>query len=310
MNAIARLTSTYRYTLLALALLALAGSSLVLLSHLPGTSRSQGANRAANVARIQTPTSTPTPAVQQDPLAPPGLAGTWKNVFLESFNGQSLDASRWNTCFWWDNTGLGCDGSVANGELQRYLPANVTVHDGSLDIVARREDYSTDSKSYQYTSGIVTTEGKFDFRYGFVEARIRLSAGDGIWPAFWMLPQDHTSKNEIDIAEILCNRPDIVHTALHFLRNGQHASVGNAYQGSSFAQDYHVVAIDWEPQSVSWYVDGALIYQVTTVSQIPQTDMYLLLNTAVGGWWSGNPTQSTPFPHHFNVDWVQVWQQA
>lgn len=304
MNAMARTTGAYKYTLAAMALLCLVSGTIMMLSRQGADQRHPG----ATVARTAAITPTPTPKPPDDPLAPPALAGNWRPIFAESFNGQSLDASRWNTCFWWDDTRSGCDGSVANGEMQRYLPGNVTVHNGALDIVARHENYSTDSRTYEYTAGIVTTEGKFTFRYGYVEARIQTGAGRGIWPAFWMLPQDHSSTNEVDIAEILCDRPDVVNTALHFLVDGRHASVGNVYQGPRFDQGYHVVAVDWEPHSVTWYVDGQPIYRVTSIAQIPQTDMYLLLNTAVGGYWSGNPDHTTPFPHHFQVDLVQVWQ--
>lgn len=306
MKAIVHIAASYKYTLLALALLGVVSGALMTISHLRLDHRPLAAQSG------HTPLATPSPLVElrPDPLVPPPLTGHWSPVFAESFNEQTLDTSRWNTCFWWDNSPLGCDGSVANGELQRYLPGNVTVHGGMLDIVARHESYSTDSKTYQYTSGIITTEGKFVFRYGYVEARIHLTDGKGIWPAFWMLPQDHLAKNEIDIAEILCDQPDVVNTALHFTVNGRHASVGGTYRGVHFDQGYHVIAVDWEPHFITWYVDGKPFYYVSSAAEIPQTDMYLLLNSAVGGYWSGNPDRSTPFPHHYSIDWVQVWQHA
>lgn len=306
MRPLARAISPYRRTFVALALVALLSISFVLLSHWDrNSSHPLGYVPIVPVLTPSAPTPTPVP---DDPLAPPGLSGTWRPLFVESFNGQTLDTSRWNTCFKWATSMLSCDGSTSNGELQRYLASNITVHGGALDIVAQRDSYSTDTKTYAYTSGVVTTADKFTFRYGYVEARIQMSAGKGIWPAFWMLPEDGSPVAEIDISEVLCDRPDVLHTALHFVSYGKHASVGNTYSGGSFATGYHVVGVDWEPTSVTWYMDGKPVFQVSAYDQIPHLDMYLLLNSAVGGYWSGNPDSTTPFPHHFQVDWVQVWQ--
>lgn len=311
MKATLRLLSGTKYTLGALALL---GILAALLWRIPQSNGQAGASSGPVAAVARTPIvapPTPTAVTPSDPLLAPAASGKWSPIFTDSFNGSALDTSHWSTCFWWsENAPNGCQGSAANGELEWYLPENVHVSSGALDLVARRDHITTESGSYSYTSGVISTTGKFAFQYGYVEARIRVTKGVGVWPAVWMLPQDHAPIAEIDIAEILGDRPQVLNTALHFIAGGVHQSVGGVYWGANLSTGYHVVAVDWEPQSITWYEDGKVVYRVTDVAKIPHKPMYLLLDSAVGGYWSGNPTQSTPFPNNFYVDWVQVWSHT
>lgn len=300
-----------KYTLGALALVALLAGSILLVPHQGGNTSTVS---ASDMPATNNPVATavkPTPTIPADPLRTPTAPGTWRPIFVESFNGRTLDTTHWSTCFWWSiNAPNGCEGSAANGELEWYLPENISLSGGALDITARHDHVTTSLGNYNYTSGVITSVGKFSFLYGYVEARIRVTKGRGVWPAVWMLPEDHSPATEIDIAEILGDRPQTLNTALHFLTNGAHRSVGGVYTAADFSTGYHIVAVDWEPNSITWYEDGKAVYRVTDYAQIPHKPMYLLLDSAVGGYWSGNPDQSTPFPNQFRVDWMQVWSHT
>ncbi|MDH3895292.1 MAG: glycoside hydrolase family 16 protein, partial [Chromatiales bacterium] len=107
----------------------------------------------------------------------------WQLAFEDEFEGDSLDTTKWNI-----DTGDGCPDLCGwgNNEEQVYSEDNITVAGGILTIQGRQEADGT------YTSGRVNTKGKFDFRYGKVEVSARLPAGQGAWPAIWMLHSDPT----------------------------------------------------------------------------------------------------------------------
>lgn len=240
----------------------------------------------------------------------------WVKVFEDEFDGDSLDRSRWTTCYWWDKDG--CTNGTT-GELNWYQDDNVSVADGTLRLEARREDIrASDSRLYNYTSGIVTTGRstyltdrpiRFDFLYGYVEVRAKVPSGYGLWPAIWMLPSDHGITPEIDIMEILGHRPDKVEMHYHFTPSlGSAQNEGKAWKGPDHSADWHTYAVEWRPSAIIWYVDGVERYRFTRQHLISSEPMYLLMNLAVGGDWPGPPTEDTVFPSVFEIDYVRVFQ--
>lgn len=238
------------------------------------------------------PTATPPPSTQPMPV---GVSGSWKLIFDDEFNGSSLDGSKWITGFPWGQTST-------TTPLLYYRPENVVVSNGTVKLIAKKESY----QGKTYTSGIITTSGKFTHKYGFMEARLKVPAGQGLWPAFWNLPPDGKWPPEIDMMEILGNAPSTVHLHYHY---GSGSDFGTSYTGPNFSTGFHTFAVDWEPDAITWYVDGVQRNKFTNTSAIAAEQMYLLLNLQVGGSWPGDPNSSTPFPSQYEIDYVRVWQK-
>jgi beta-glucanase (GH16 family) len=168
---------------------------------------------------------------------------------------------------------------------------------------------------FAYTSGILTTYPSFSFTYGYAEMRALLPAGQGLWPAFWTLPQSQAWPPEIDIFEFLGQAPTTLEMHIHsnFGTYGQTSTVPDTSQG------FHVYGLDWEGDDVTWYFDGVQQAQAATPSYpdlladagATNVPMYVLINLAVGGQgsWPGPPDSSTVFPAVMQVDWVRVYQK-
>lgn len=253
------------------------------------------------------------PAIAQ---VPPG----WKLVWQDDFSGTALSPARWN---------LLIREQSKHGELQYYVPDEVLVEQGLLRLRSRQRDYGPQ----HFTSGRVDTSGKFAPTYGRFEIRAKLPAGQGLWPAHWLYPQQRDWAmemlmadavaagkerlipearpwyTEIDIMEFLGHEPTVVYGTLHYHSfDGQKKSSSGTLRGvADYTKDFHVFVLEWEPDAIRWYVDGRLIH--TATEGIPHTPHYLILNTAVGGAWPGNPDATTTFPQFHDIDYVRVYQR-
>jgi beta-glucanase (GH16 family) len=234
-------------------------------------------------------------------------------IWSEEFNYTGLpDAQKWNM-----ETGAGGWG---NNELQYYtnLEANAMVENGVLTITAIEEEYNGSN----YTSARITTQNKFDFKYGKIEASIKLPYGQGLWPAFWMLGANINtvgwpSCGEIDIMEMVGGDPNGDNTCyctLHWDDDGSHASYGDSYTLPSgiLADDFHIFTVEWDSQEIRGYIDDIEYYVADLtpagLSEFHQ-NFFVILNLAVGGDWPGPPNASTTFPQTMQVDWVRVYQE-
>jgi beta-glucanase (GH16 family) len=262
------------------------------------------------------PTDTPAPSVTPSRVIPPSATPTVTHtpgppraamqlVFTDEFDGDQLDEAKWNTCYPWDNRG--CT-NAGNHEAEWYLPDEVMVSDGQLRLrVEKREVNAPDGETYPYTSGMVTSYKKFFFQYGYVEMRARLPGGQGIWPAFWLLPESGEWPPEIDIFELIGNAPHTIHTTLHFKTDeAPHFANGYSTTGPDYTAGFHIYAVDWQPDSIVWYIDGNPVFQVD--ENVPQQPFYILANLACGGDWPGLPDDSTGFPSYYDIDYIHVYQ--
>lgn len=247
--------------------------------------------------------------------AEPGLSG-WQLIWQDEFNGSELDRSKWEF-------EVNADGG-GNNELQYYITNNVRVSGGFLTIEAKRERYGKGRTVRQFTSSRIRTKGKGDWLYGRLDVRAKLPEGRGMWPAIWMLPTDERyggwpHSGEIDIMELLGHRPKEVHGTLHYSdRKGDHAYTGTNHvlKAGTFAQDFHLFRLEWEPQEIRWYVDDEL-YETqnrwsSRTNRFPapfDQRFHLIFNLAVGGNWPGNPDKTTLFPQSMVVDYVRVYRK-
>lgn len=221
-----------------------------------------------------------------------------------------------NPNLWGYNIGTGTNG-WGNNELEYYTdrPENVVVENGMLKITAINELYMGSS----YTSARILTKGKFEQKYGRIEARIKLPWGKGLWPAFWMLGANSDSVTwpqcgEIDIMEYLGNNPTTVFGTVH----GPGYSAGSAITknfsltNDRFDTDFHVFGIEWDKDYINYYVDDVLYNQITpddvTGEWVFNQPFYIILNMAVGGNYPGSPNSETDFPQTMLVDYVRVYQ--
>lgn len=246
------------------------------------------------------------------PLLPPGSVGNWKLVFNDEFEGQGLNTRLWNYNLWFPG--------AINKEQQLYRAENVRVSDGKLVITANKETVNTGwagdnpqrPASLPYTSGLIQTRGKFEGSYGVYEARIKLPAGRGYFPAFWLKaypPAPGQSPPEIDIVENL-GHESRVYMSYHYNKDGKPAHSGGNWKAEDVSNEFHTYTVQWSPESIRWFVDGVERRAAfTDASSIDKGPMFILLNLAIGSGWSGLPDEKTVFPQSMEVDYVRVWTE-
>lgn len=224
----------------------------------------------------------------------PGREG-WRLVWHDEFDGGSLDPDKWRVEY---------AALVKNQELQFYTDDEVYLEDGCLVLRSRKRDFG----GRAYTSGLVDTKDRFSQVFGRFEVRAQLPRGRGIWPAHWMLPEDHPAwPPEIDIMEMLGHEPDVVHLTQHWGTWPNNASRGVPFRGPDFSEGFHTFAVEWSSDRIDWFVDDRPAFSST--GDIPRIPFYLILNTAVGGQWPGNPDETTEFPQYHRIDYVRVYER-
>lgn len=266
-----------------------------------GTSQSTTAIRPATPTPVPSPTATPAPTATPTPN-PAALIPGWNLIWWDEFDGPSLDATKWNVV---NDAPGGYQHCCLNGNLAAWATDDVSLTGGALRLTTERRSF----QGRAYTSGAVSTKGKFDFLYGRVDIRARLPKGNGLWPAFWLLPSDYSGSGdvayEVDVMELLGQWPrsDFMVDWIGGQRNGY-----CEYKGPDFTAGYHVYTFVWSATSISWLVDGA--QRCTFTRGMPNTHMELILNTFIGGAWPVPPDASTVLPQYTDIDYVRVYSPA
>ena len=235
-------------------------------------------------------------------------ADNYELVWSDEFNGNSLDTNTWNYEIGTGSWGWG------NNEQQYYTDRNIKVSNGTMKITAKREDYG----GMKYTSSRITTKNKKNFKYGKIEARIKMPKFKGVWPAFWMLGANQDSVGwpkcgEIDIMEAI-NDENLVYGTLHWFNDPGN---NNADSGSQVAvadrTEYHVYGVEWTADKLRWYVDGK-VYRTMDVSNDSFSEVrkeyFVIFNMAIGGQWPGYNIDETAFPATMEVDWVRAYKKV
>jgi hypothetical protein len=235
------------------------------------------------------------------PLDYPGMSLVWN----DEFSGTSINTQNWG----YDLGG----GGWGNNELQVYTSSaeNSFISNDKLNIKA--------TKLYNsYFSARMLSKGKQEFTYGRIDIRARMPYGQGIWPAIWMLGGNFSQVGwprcgEIDIMEYLGHQQSKTHGTVHYYDNG-HRYKGGSYSLSgnqSFHDKFHVFTIVWQENSIRWYVDYNLFYEVDdqlVVFDSFRLPQFFIMNIAVGGIWPGYPDETTVFPQIMEVDYIRVFQ--
>jgi beta-glucanase (GH16 family) len=241
-------------------------------------------------------------------------------VWADEFNTPG-DLSKWQVY-----EGDGCNVgncNFGNAELQVYRAANATVTGGFLNIATRYENSVEGGRTYNYTSAKLqskTASGALQtFKYGRIEARMKLPSAQGIWPAFWMLadPGNWPYTGEIDIMEAKHKNPKSVAGTIHYDAGGWHYT-GREYSGTvDLSADFHVYTIEWGPDQIKWFVDGTLYHTASPATTFGNSwpfntnNYYLILNTAVGGPGTPFTGNTAPVPADYptttQVDYVRVY---
>ncbi|MCT2587663.1 discoidin domain-containing protein [Actinophytocola gossypii] len=287
-----------------------------------GTERSNGYGYSLWEFQVYGTGGAPTPPPPAPP-APDFDRLVWSDEF-NGPNGATPDPAKWTP-----ETGPG-----VNNELQYYTDNENARMDGAGNLViqARREvtpgsacppdPNSGGSTTCQYTSGRITTAGKFETTYGRVEARIKVSSTPGLWPAFWMLGANFfdgvpwPASGEIDIMEHIGREPNLVHSTLHapayFGAGGEGAALD---LGEPANAAFHVFAVEWDAEHLTFFVDGNPFHTVDrdTLEQtrgpwVFDHPFFLILNNAVGGDWPGPPGPGTVLPQDMLIDYVRVYR--
>ena len=231
-----------------------------------------------------------------------------KLLWEENFEGTKLNEKSWNF-----ERGDGCPDLCGwgNAEKQLYTKKNHTVENGLLTIELRKE-------GKKYTSTRITTKGKKNFKYGYIETRAKLPRGKGVWPAFWMLGKNISkigwpTCGEIDILEYVGKEPNTIFTSLH--TKASHGNTINSKKTviNNVEDDFHIYAIDWQKEKIDFYIDNVLVY--TFQPEEKTTDIwpfkqrfYFILNLAVGGNFGGPEIDDTIFPQKFVIDYIRVYK--
>lgn len=242
---------------------------------------------------------------------------SWNSSGPSSIAPSRTPTGTWTTHYYW---GAGDRSLPGNGELEYYADPSTaivqsypwtnpfSVSDGVLTITARPSPDASKSGGLPYVSGMITTDGTFKQTYGYFEMRADIPAGQGIWPAFWMLNSGHTWPPELDIMEVIGSEPWMLHTTAH-TGIGGHSTTGmnKGTNVGDLSTGYHSYGASIMPDRITWYLDGNEVFSSTTPEDMKQ-DMYLIANLAVGGYWPGSPDGSTPWPAEMKIDYIRAYQ--
>ncbi len=253
------------------------------------------------------------------------ISSSWTLTWGDEFD--TISYANWTFETGGGGWGNNEDQYYTNGD-NSFTTYDVTIDSNVLVIEAREEgadSYKCHYGDCRYTSSRMISEGKREFQYGRIEARLKLPQTQGIWPAFWMLGNDFRNVGvgwprcgEIDIMEHVGWEPRKTHGALHGPGySGATPFIGTHELAHRVDQQYHIYAIEWDANGIQWFVDDVQFYartreQVDNASNngwVFEHPFFILLNVAVGGNWPRYPDSTSQFPQRMYVDYVRVYSK-
>lgn len=247
-----------------------------------------------------------------------GENAAYKLVFSDEFNGE--DASQPEATKWVRSGRFSSTWNRWISKTEAQHKKTGYIEDGKF--VARavpNDDKASDN--VDMITGAIKSMGKFGFKYGKVEGRIKTNMHRGNFPAFWMMPEDQSDGwpycGEIDIWEQI----NVSNIAYHTVHTNWTYTLGNR-TGSSFNETvlmdrYHTYGLEWDENSISWYVDGKKVGEYKKSTKTSELDkgqwpfnknFHIILNQSVGdGSWAQNADITHTYETRF--DWVRVYQK-
>jgi len=249
-------------------------------------------------------------------------------VWSDEFNTNgSIDVNKW-----FHQTQIPAGGNWYNNEVQHYTnrTTNSFVDGGNLHIVAKKETFSDQNVTKQYTSARLNS--KFAFKYGRVDIRAKVPNGQGTWPALWLLGKNVNEDGgffdsnfgttgwpacgEIDIMEhgIFSDRPiNYVGSAIHTPSSSGNTVNKGGIQASDISQNYHIYSMNWSPNQITFLLDDVAYYtynpSVKNASTWPfDLEQYLIFNVAIGGYAGNIPPNFTQAS--MIIDYIRVYQNT
>ena len=219
------------------------------------------------------------------------------NTFSASSDGSS---GLWQTSLGGNNRTLS-----GNGEQEYYSDSSVGTNpfsdqNGVLNITAAP---GTNALGLPYVSGAINTKNSFSQLYGYFEIDAKLPAGQGLWPAFWLLPASGAWPPELDIFEVLGSNPNTLYFSTH---SSVQATQGTTLNVANVSSGFNLYGVMWGPQTVDLYINNVEVASMPTPADM-NVPMYMTANLAVGGYWPGSPNSSTPFPATMQINYVRAF---
>ncbi len=280
----------------------------------PETTTTAAPETTSTTTTTVAPTSTlpPVTAPEPIPIEPPeGMELVWS----DEFDGDTINLDNWT----YDIGGWGW----GNGEAQYYTdrPENARPENGVLVIELREEPFEGNA----FTSARLLTQDLQEFQYGRIEARLKVPAGAGTWPAFWMLgtgfeegaaeeERQWPFVGEIDIMEYTGKEPDLILGTVH---GPGYAGAGGKSkwfrQEFDIADDWHTFAVEWSEDRIEWFFNDEQYYELTPENLgrrewVFNKPFFIILNLAHGGTLGGVIDPDLAYPIQYLVDYVRVYQ--
>ena len=267
-------------------------------------------------------------------------------TFEDDFDGTSLDDTKWTTGLVWGDT------RIINGEQQYFVntqerpgfgydPFSFTGDSLVIEAVPVPDELRsnlppicdepdpTGLDRCEFLSGALSTHNsdgtsKYQFLYGYTEARIKVSDSDGALSSFYLFHRypgvglDRQAP-EIDILEYLGENPfgdEDAFQTYHFedpITGAKRSSPTMSYAnptGELLGDEFHTYGVLWEPSLIIWYVDGVEIQRLTG-PQVGRQPMNIINYLVAGSAWAPTPDASDPdvFPMVMEVDYIRVMQR-
>lgn len=247
-------------------------------------------------------------------------------VWSDEFNGSVIDETKWNII-----EGMANHGAIYNRNavgIQKdghnsYLAINSRNYGTTAALV---EAVGLDRYGNQqlgshvtWSSGRVESKNKYSFQYGRMAVRAKVNDSKGIWPAIWMLSQDETGHDEIDVLEYLGQNPWEAWTTNHFgildKNKGSHGVANSNYE--AWSQDFHVYEVEWGKEAITFFIDGQNVFSTSTAKAdgrdgMHTRPMFPILETQVGDGWVGPVDynkQETKQNSDYLIDWIRIYQK-
>lgn len=255
----------------------------------------------------------------------PEGTGEYELVWADEFD---VDGAV-NSDNWFHQTQLPNGVSWFNGELQHYTDRtdNSYVSNGTLKIVAKRESYTDQGQTKEFTSARLNS--KYAFTYGRVDVRAKLPVGNGTWPAIWTLGRDINENGgywndqygttnwptigEIDIMEHWGNDPNVIHGSIHTDSSSGATENTGKTNASNVSTEFHVYSIIWDREEIRFLLDERAYYIYRPANQNNSTwpfdsPQYILLNIAMGG--TGGTIDAFFTESAMEIDYVRVYEEV